>query len=356
MTASSGATKIVSLSTKITVIVFWGLIFVGMIFAAILFQTMEQTTLETRERVSDTIAYRVHEAIDHLGVEDNLGLASQVYLIGKQHPDLRVELRQAGKSIELTAPSPAVADGQTITRLISFTRSNGEKGTAELVLHFPSLGATLHSQRTPLLIGLGLLLLLFGSVIKALLDNILNAPLTRMVATAREMSEGKAAANLTFDDTRNDEFGYVSRFINEAVEKMRDSQEAAWDAKELAEVTLQSIGDGVVTTDRKGRVKFMNPVAQQMLGLVQPDAEGKQLWDIMLLVDEEHGKEVPNPITQCLYENRSIELDDNYAIVRSDGEKYPVEISLSPISGKGGALHGAVIVLHDVREARALQR
>ena len=355
MTANTGAAKIVSLSTKITVIVFWGLIFVGMIFAAILFQTMEKTTLETRERLADTIAYQIHEALDHLGPEDNLELANQVYLIGKRHPDLRIELRQEGRPIDLMRAQVPPVGAQTLSRLITFTGVDGEKRASELILQFPSLEATLHAQRTPLLIGLGLLLLVFGSVIKALLDNILNAPLTRMVATARAMSEGKAAANLTFDDNRNDEFGYVSRFINEAVEKMRESQEAAWDAKELAEVTLQSIGDGVVTTDRKGRVKFMNPVAQQMLGVGQRDAVGKQLWDIMLLVDEEQGREVPNPITQCLYENRSIELDDNCAIVRSDGERHPVEISLSPISGKGGALHGAVIVLHDVREARALQ-
>jgi diguanylate cyclase (GGDEF)-like protein/PAS domain S-box-containing protein len=356
MTSSPSETKIVSLSTKITVIVFWGLIFVGLIFAAILFQSMEETTLDGRERLADNIAYRIHEALDYSGLEGNPELANQAYLIGKRHPELRMELRHGGKPVAAVPRVPPTEQGHTITRLIHFTQNNGEKLSAELILRFPSLDDTLHAQRTPLLVGLGFLLLLFGSVIKGLLDTILNVPLRQMVATARAISEGKAETNLSFDATRNDEFGYVSRFINQAMEKMRDSQELAWDAKELAEVTLQSIGDGVVTTDRKGRVVFMNPVAQQMLGVTPQDAAGKPLWDIMLIVDEEQGREIANPITQCLHEHQSIELDDSYAILRSDDLKYPVEISLSPISGKGGAIHGAVIVLHDVREARALQR
>ncbi|UCE77311.1 MAG: PAS domain-containing protein, partial [Gammaproteobacteria bacterium] len=356
MTNSPSDTKIVSLSTKITVIVFWGLIFVGLIFAAILFQSMEETTLDGRERLADNIAYKLHEALDYSGLEKNPELANQLYLIETRHPELQIDLHRSGKPVTATPLDSAAEQGHTITRLIHFTQVNGEKLSAELILRFPSLDDTLHSQRTPLLVGLGFLLLLFGSVIKGLLDNILNVPLRQMVATARAISEGKAETNLSFDATRNDEFGYVSRFINQAMEKMRESQELAWDAKELAEVTLQSIGDGVVTTDRKGRVVFMNPVAQQMLGITPQDAAGKPLWDIMLIVDEEQGREIANPITQCLHEHQSIELDDSYAILRSDDQKYPVEISLSPISGKGGAIHGAVIVLHDVREARALQR
>ena len=246
--------------------------------------------------------------------------------------------------------------GQEIIKVIRFTRQNGEKASAQLTVRFPSLELTLHSKRTPLLIGLGVLLLLFGSIIKSLLDRILSFPLGKMVETARDISSGESEGVLTFDDTRDDEFGYVARFINEAVQKMQESQEAAWDAKELAEVTLHSIGDGVVTTDQDGNIGFMNPVVEQMLGVALKDVKGKKLRDLMLILDEETGKEIKNPITQCLNENRSIELDNNCAIQRSDDKEYPVEITVSPIAGNRGEVHGAVIVLHDVREARALQR
>jgi diguanylate cyclase (GGDEF)-like protein/PAS domain S-box-containing protein len=100
----------------------------------------------------------------------------------------------------------------------------------------------------------------------------------------------------------------------------------------------------------------MNPVVEQMLGVLMKDARGKKLRDIMLILDEATGKEINNPVTQSIRDNRSIELDFNCVIQRSDGKEHAVEITVSPIAGKEGEVHGAVIVLHDVREARALQR
>jgi diguanylate cyclase (GGDEF)-like protein/PAS domain S-box-containing protein len=326
------------------------------VFAAILFHNLDAATQDSRESLADNIAYRVHEALDQSTPRANSELSNELNLIGSRYPELYIELRSAGQSIAAAGVDSGDREGQILNRVIRVTQQDGEKASAELIVHFPSLEATLHAQRTPLLIGLGILLLLFGSVMKALLDHILSRPLRTMVATARNISEGKAGAKLCFDDTRDDEFGYVSRFINEAVRKIRESREQAWEAKELAEVTLRSIGDGVVTTDQQGSVVFMNPVAQRMLGVSLEDAKGKPLPDIMLIVEGDTSKQIVNPITRCLCENRSIELDSNCAILRSDDQEYPVEILISPICGEEGAVHGAVIVLHDVREARALQR
>lgn len=356
MSANSNELKVVSLSTKITVIVFWGLIFVGLIFAAILFKNIEDTTQESRESLADNIAYQVHEILDHSSVRENKELSNLMYLFGERYPTLFITLVYDGESIAKAGKISGEKPGQEILKAIKFTQQTGEKSFAKLIIRFPSLESTLHSKRTPLLIGLGILLLLFGSIIKSLLDRILSSPLSNMVETAREISSGNSEKELSFDDKRDDEFGYVARFINEAVQKMKDSQDEAWDAKELAEVTLHSIGDGVVTTDREGKVRFMNPIVENILGAFLNDVKGKYLPDIMLIVDEDTGKEIEHPITQCLFENRSIELDFNCAIQRSDDKEYPVEIVVSPISGKKGEVHGAVIVLHDVREARALQR
>ncbi|MCO6413386.1 MAG: EAL domain-containing protein [Thiogranum sp.] len=356
MNAGFNEHKIASLSTKITVIVFWGLIFVGLIFAAILFNNLEESTQGSREALADNIAYRIHETLDHANLEDNPRLSGELVQLNARYPDLFIELGNAGTHIASVGSDPGERDSQSLSRIIRITQPDGGMASAELLVRFPDLEAALHEQRTPLLIGLGMLLLLFGSVMKGLLDHILSRPLTKMVATARDISEGKAGADVVFDDTRNDEFGYVSRFINEAVTTMRASRQQAWEAKELAEVTLLSITDGVVTTDRQGRVAFMNPVVQHMLGVSLHEARGRPLRDTMLIVDENTGKEISNPVTQCVYENRSIELDDNCAILRSDDQAHPVEISASPICGEDGEVRGAVLVLHDVREARALQR
>lgn len=346
----------VSLSTKITVIVFWALILVGLVFAAILFHNLEAATQGSRESLADNIAYRIHETLDQGILEAEPDLSNELKLLAARHPELHLELYLADRLIAATGKDAYASQAQILHRVIRIARQNGDRVALDLTLYFPGLSKTLHEQRAPLLIGLGILLLLFGSVMKALLDQILSLPLRKMVATARDISEGKADRNVSFDATRDDEFGYVSRFINEAVKKMRESQEQAWEAKELAEVTLQSIGDGVVTTDRQGKVVFMNTAVQQMLGVTLDDTRGQLFRDIMLLVDEGTGKELASPVTQCLVENRSVELENNCAILRSDGRVYPAEISVSPIYAEGGEAHGVVIVLHDVREARALQR
>jgi diguanylate cyclase (GGDEF)-like protein/PAS domain S-box-containing protein len=356
MSSKSGEQQYVSLSTKITVIVFWGLIFVGLIFAAILFRNIEVATQESRESLADNIAYRIHEALDHDKLRDNLELSTLMYLLEEDYPALSINLIHDGKSIAVAGENLDKQSSQEVLKAIRFTSTTGERVFAQVVIQFPSLQTTLHSKRTPLLIGLGILLLLFGSIVKSLLDRILSSPLSKMVETAREISSGNIEGEHSFDDKRDDEFGYVARFINEAIQKMQDSQDDAWDAKELAEVTLQSIGDGVITTDKEGKIRFMNPVAENMLGVSSIDVQRAYLRDIMLIIDEETAETIIHPITQCLYENRSIELESNCAIQRSDDKEYPVEITVSPIAGKGGEVHGAVIVLHDVRQARALQR
>jgi len=345
----------ISLSTKIAVIVFWGLILVGLVFAAILFHNLEASTQDSRESLADNIAYRIHETLDQGALEANANLSNELQLLAVQHPELHIELRHAGRVIAVSGKGPSDPQAQILERIIRVAQQNGERVSLGLTLRFPALSKTLHEQRAPLLIGLGILLLLFGSIMKALLDHILSQPLRNMVATARDISAGKADRNVCFDAERDDEFGYVSRFINEAVKKMRESREQAWEAKELAEVTLQSIGDGVITTDRQGKVVFMNAAVQQMLGFALGDARGKLLRDVMLLVDEGTGRELANPVIQCLVENRSVELENNCAILRSDDQLHPAEISVSPIYAEGGDVQGAVMVLHDVREARALQ-
>lgn len=356
MTPQAGENHVISLSTKITVIVFWGLILVGIIFSAILFQNMGVTTQETRDALADNISYQIHEALDLPEFIEGPELQNQLYLLSDLHPELYIVVRK-GKDVLASAGQPDNnRDGQTIKKVVRFTEADGQRQSVALAIHFPKLEDTLHSQRTPLLIGLGVLLLVFGSVIKGLLDRILTNPLGQMVATAKAISEGKTDENPSFDDTRDDEFGYVATFINEALLTMRTSQESAWDAKELAEVTLHSIGDSVITTDREGRVVLMSPVAEKTLGVSLENSKGDMLKDIMFIIDEETGKSLENPITQCLRENKSIEIEETCAILRSDDAEHPVEITASPISGKNGKVHGAVIVLHDVREARALQR
>lgn len=85
-------------------------------------------------------------------------------------------------------------------------------------------------------------------------------------------------------------------------------EETLFQEKELAQVTLQSIGDAVLTTDAFGRIKYLNPVAKFLLGCSQISAEGLLLEEVFGIVHEATRETVKNPIEQALKENRTVSL------------------------------------------------
>ena len=121
-------------------------------------------------------------------------------------------------------------------------------------------------------------------------------------------------------------------------------------------VTLQSIGDAVITTDPQARVRWLNPVAERLTGWRAEDASGRPLDQVFSIVHEESRTVVPSPVATCLAEGRIVGLASNTVLLSADGAEYGIEDSAAPIRGADGEVLGAVLVFHDVTEARALSR
>ncbi|MGD1907879.1 MAG: PAS domain S-box protein [Leptolyngbyaceae cyanobacterium] len=126
--------------------------------------------------------------------------------------------------------------------------------------------------------------------------------------------------------------------------------------KELAQVTLHSIGDAVITTDAKGCVNYFNPVAETLTGWTQKEAEGLPLIDIFVIVNERTRKPVDNPVEQVLEHGITVGLASNTILISKDGTEYGIEDSAAPIRNAEGEMIGAVLVFHDVTEARLLSQ
>ena len=125
--------------------------------------------------------------------------------------------------------------------------------------------------------------------------------------------------------------------------------------KELAEVTLHSIVDGVITTDAAGRVEYLNPVAEQQLGWTGAEAIGKPLSEIYRVLDERTGKPIdPLPLTETAGGGEA-ELTAVRLVDRS-GRECPVRYSHAPILGRDGTVHGMIVVFHDVSQLRAMSQ
>jgi diguanylate cyclase (GGDEF)-like protein/PAS domain S-box-containing protein len=125
--------------------------------------------------------------------------------------------------------------------------------------------------------------------------------------------------------------------------------------KELAQVTLASIGDGVLATDEKGCLKYLNPVAEKLTGWDRAEALGRPLPEIFHLTGQGGEREDIAPLLcRCLEEGQSFRLAERVTLERSDGRRYAIESTCSPIRSSEGRTVGAVLVFQDVSDKRLM--
>jgi len=138
------------------------------------------------------------------------------------------------------------------------------------------------------------------------------------------------------------------------VSPLRAANEALTDQRELLHVTLQSIGDAVITTDLDNRVTWLNPAAEQMTGWRASEANGKPLGRVFQIIHEDTRLPAADPVTLCLRAGRKSSLPERTVLVSRDGREFGIEDSASPLRSASDELLGAVLVFHDVSEQRRL--
>ncbi|MEH1912462.1 MAG: EAL domain-containing protein [Nostoc sp.] len=146
------------------------------------------------------------------------------------------------------------------------------------------------------------------------------------------------------------EFQSVGRDIT----ALKQIEETLFQEKELAQVTLQSIGDAVITTDAFGRIQYLNPVAESLIGCSEASAQGLPLLEVMIIVDETTREPVQNPIEQALQSNRIVGLANHTILINQNTQEIAIEDSAAPIRNREGQIIGAVMVFHDVTHSRKL--
>ncbi len=125
--------------------------------------------------------------------------------------------------------------------------------------------------------------------------------------------------------------------------------------REMADLTLGSIGDGVLTTDVQGRVQSINRVGQQLTGWSNDDAFGLPVDRVFRIVDETSDTPFENPVLKCLRLNQTVAVSNRSALISRNGHRVAIEDTAAPIRNAGGETLGAVIVFHDVSHERQLR-
>jgi diguanylate cyclase (GGDEF)-like protein/PAS domain S-box-containing protein len=135
---------------------------------------------------------------------------------------------------------------------------------------------------------------------------------------------------------------------------LRAAEEALFEEKERAQVTLNSIGDAVLTTDLQGNVTYLNLEAEAMTGWSREDTLGRPLAEVFRIINATTRETAANPAKLALAEDKTVGLAADTVLIRRDGFESVIEDSAAPIHNRSGQVTGAVIVFHDVSQSRAM--
>ncbi len=358
------------LPLRITGVVFWGLVLVGLIITVFLLQGKEkelQTRFETSTiLLANSLQTRMEE---DKSIKTELILAEEFARYQPLYSIAAVSL-ESGKQVYQKGQKPANTIAFTQRFLVHDRETADSSGHLiyTLTAYYPELKRQVIAERKDILLAIAALIFGFGLLLQSILQQMLTKPFRKLLDSAQQFARGNTSVR--FDESTSDEFGFLSRFINKALDaieqqqrevhralaRAKQSELALFKEKELAEVTLYSITDAVITTDAEARINFLNPVAESILGWDKQEAKGRLICEIFQLVDEENCRAIENPLERLLSNKQIVEQKVDTALKDRQGHLISVELSVAPMKNQNGHIIGGVIVFQDISESRRMSR
>jgi PAS domain S-box-containing protein len=143
--------------------------------------------------------------------------------------------------------------------------------------------------------------------------------------------------------------GYL---LHSYVKNIEESGHSIFREQQLLKATLVSIGDAVIATDALGKIRFLNPIAEELTGWRQEEAVGIPLEQVFRIVNEETRQAVDNPALRALREGKIVGLANHTILIARDGKERPIDDSAAPIRTSDGAIEGAILCFRDVSEKK----
>lgn len=138
------------------------------------------------------------------------------------------------------------------------------------------------------------------------------------------------------------------------IDRRKVTEQLLFKEKKQALVTLESIADGVITTDMNSNVTYLNPVAETMTGWSKDDAIGKPVLEVFRILNESTRKLAANPVDVVLAHGQVCGLANHTMLIAKTGEEFAIEDSAAPIKNEEGEMLGVVLVFHDVSNAKQM--
>jgi PAS domain S-box-containing protein len=176
-----------------------------------------------------------------------------------------------------------------------------------------------------------------------------------ITALSDEAGVFRGFSKITRDLTERKRSEENARRLAEEAAARRVAEENArliQEQRERLRVTLESIGDAVISTDAEGRVEFLNPVAEDLVGWKTAEAASRSLGDVFRIVNEETRRPVENPAIRALKEGVIVGLANHTVLIAKDGTERPIDDSAAPIRDAEGGVIGSVLVFRDISERK----
>lgn len=143
--------------------------------------------------------------------------------------------------------------------------------------------------------------------------------------------------------------------IYQDVTESKNAENALRTSEENLRTTLDSIGDGVISTDLEGRITRINPVAQALTGYSEKEAKGRDLTEVFNIINARTRETASNPVDKVIAGGEVVGLANHTALLAKDGTEYQIADSAAPIKGTDGVMTGVVLVFRDVTEEYAIR-
>lgn len=144
--------------------------------------------------------------------------------------------------------------------------------------------------------------------------------------------------------------------VSADITELKMAEQALNEERERAEVTLKSIGDGVIRSDAAGLIDYLNPAAEKLTGWTSEEARGQRLDEVYRAMEDGTGKLREDPLTECLRQSRTVTSPEWCSLFHRSGSEFAVRDSASPIRNDNGKVLGAVLIVKDVTDVRGLER